>query len=152
MQKKNDAVGRGAATPSLRRALSHGGHQASWQPGGLVKSIAALEAEPTATSKRCGCALWGASQAYASPDRARLLARSRPGLPACPTSHFNVADEVVAQHDVDGLMSPATASFDRAAWAQHTCDQIAAIGPDGSLRGVSDTSRMVHSPSDGSGE
>ena len=48
---------------SLRRALSHGGQQASWQPEGLVKSIAALEAEPTATSKRCGCALWGASSA-----------------------------------------------------------------------------------------
>ena len=28
---------------SLRRALSHGGQQASWQPEGLVKSIAALE-------------------------------------------------------------------------------------------------------------
>ena len=60
------------------------------------------------------------------------------GYAACPTSHFNVAVEVT-QHDVDGLMSPATASSDGAAWAQHTCDQIAAIGPDGSLRGVSDT-------------
>ena len=28
---------------SRRRALSHGGQQASWQPEGLVKSIAALE-------------------------------------------------------------------------------------------------------------
>ena len=28
---------------SLRRALSRGGQQASWQPEGLVKSIAALE-------------------------------------------------------------------------------------------------------------
>ena len=59
----------------------------------------------------------------------------------CSSSHFNEENEVVKMHDVAGMMSPATVSFDGAAMTKHSCDQIAAIGPDGTLRGVSDIIR-----------
>ena len=62
------------------------------------------------------------------------------GYAACPTSHFNVNDELVQQHNVDGTMNPAKVSFPDEPHhrAIDPCDQIAAIGPDGSLRGVGD--------------
>ena len=68
---------------------------------------------------------------------ASSLALAPSYIAACPTSHFKVNDEVVDQHNIDGTMNPATASFE--GLAPHSCDQIAAIGPDGSLRGVSVT-------------
>ena len=68
---------------------------------------------------------------------ASSLALAQSYITACPTSHFDVDDEVVEQHNIDGTMTPATTSFD--GLEPHSCDQIAAIGPDGSLRGVSVT-------------
>ena len=64
------------------------------------------------------------------------------GYAACTTSHFNVHDELVQQHNVDGTMNPAKVTLGGADMAapdrRDPCDQIAAIGPDGSLRGVGD--------------
>lgn len=73
---------------------------------------------------------------------ALALVQSAPAVAECATSHFVVDQDAVSQHDEDGTIVPGSVSHG----AVDLCDQIAAIGPDGTVRGVSDIIDQVPLP------